>query len=677
MRTDFDCEGQTRTVCAEDGSVGIARDLLRRGWTPLPIPLRKKKPVLKNWQRWRVSESELPRHFDGKQQNVGVLLGDSSSGLIDVDLDCTEALTLVDHFLPATQSKFGRKSKPRSHWLYVVSPAPRTRRFKDVDGITMLEIRGTGSQTVFPGSVHPSGEAVEWDDDGAPNEIDTDALDAGVRFLAVAAVLARHWPEKGSRHQAALALAGGLLRSRRLPPDEVGQFIQVVADAGGSEPDHDHAEVAASTLARLSRGDEATGWSTLAGLLTGDGEKVVKKVREWLRDDDRGEVSVDVEDASGRPLPRTEYGNALRLVGKFGDRFRYCHNWGKWLVWDGKRWAVDEDGAIYRAAKDTVATIVDEAKEAFDPEAQESLSKWWISSQSERRICAMISLARSEKPVAITSGELDTDLWLFNCENGTVDLRTGMLRAHDRSDLITKLAPVRYDPTAESDRFRSFLSEIMDGNESLIAYIQQLHGLYLTGDISEQILPIYWGEGGNGKNVLLDTACNLMGDYAVPAPPTLLMVRTHQEHPTEIADLAGRRLVVASETEEGGRLRIQLVKQLTGDETLKGRYMRQDYFSFRRTFKTVLVTNNKPRIREATAAIWRRIRMIPFTVCIPLEKQDRKLTEKLRDEWPGILRFFVEGAVAFHRSGSLATPEIVVQATKQYRGEQDVVQAFI
>ena len=144
----------------------VALEYIRRGMAPVPIPVRKKAPVVSEWQRLRLTEFDLATYFDSKPMNVGVLLGEPSNGLIDVDLDCTEALELADHFLPRTQAKFGRKSKRRSHWLYVVSADHKTNRFADVDGTVLLEMRGTGSQTVFPGSVHPSDEAVEWDDDG-------------------------------------------------------------------------------------------------------------------------------------------------------------------------------------------------------------------------------------------------------------------------------------------------------------------------------------------------------------------------------------------------------------------------------------------------------------------------------------------------------------------------------
>jgi putative DNA primase/helicase len=276
----------------------------------------------------------------------------------------------------------------------------------------------------------------------------------------------------------------------------------------------------------------------------------------------------------------------------------------------------------------------------------------------------------------VTPNQFDLDPWLLNVENGTLDLRTGELSPHRREDLITKLAPVEYDAVAECLLWLKVLKRIMAGNESLIGYMQRMLGMCLTGDISVQELFIFWGVGANGKNTLLDTIIGLMGDYACIAPPNLLTAKGRNEHPTEIADLFGKRLVVASETDEGRRLRTSMVKQITGDLYLKGRHMRQDFFQFRRTHTTVLVTNNKPVVRESTKAMWRRIRLVPFNVVIPEAEWKLGLLDELRAEWPGIMRWLVQGCLSWQRDG-LGTPEAVTAATAEYRSEQDQFQQFV
>jgi putative DNA primase/helicase len=216
----------------------------------------------------------------------------------------------------------------------------------------------------------------------------------------------------------------------------------------------------------------------------------------------------------------------------------------------------------------------------------------------------------------------------------------------------------------------------MGGNAEMVAYLARVLGRCLSGDVSEQELYFFLGEGANGKSVFLDTLAGLMGDYACEAPPSLVTSRSHEEHPTELADLCGKRLVIASETEEGAKLRIQLVKRLTGNAVIKGRFMRQDYFEFPRTHKLILVTNNKPIIRETTNAVWRRVRLIPFTVTIPRDQQDPKLLEKLRAEWPGILAWAVRGCLDWQRNG-MQTPDDVMVATEEYRVEQDPLREYL
>lgn len=375
--------------------------------------------------------------------------------------------------------------------------------------------------------------------------------------------------------------------------------------------------------------------------------------------------------------PWTEQGNAQRLVAAHSSRMRYCPQRGTFYVYDGVRWQTDEGGQVCRWAKRVGRELWGELKlHADDDLDHKALLKHCVASESARGIAAMMKLAQSEAPVVCPITRFDADALLLNVINGTIDLRSGVFQRHDPSDLITKLAPVEYDPTARCPRFDAFLHEIMAGNQELVDYLARVFGMALTADIGVQEAYILWGGGANGKNVLIDTLLGLMGDYAGIAPPGLLTTRTNDEHPCEIADLAGKRLVVSSETEEDAKLRVQLIKRMTGDPTLKARFMRQDYFEFPRTHKTILVTNNKPVIREATNAVWRRIRLIPFNVTIPPERQDPQLTNKLRTEWPGILAWAVRGCLDWQRNG-MQTPGEVVLATQSYQFEQDVLGEYL
>ena len=377
----------------------------------------------------------------------------------------------------------------------------------------------------------------------------------------------------------------------------------------------------------------------------------------------------------------TDLGNAERLAALHGRdlRFvRYRGNKGDWHIWTGQRWALDNIGVVQSRAKSTVRGMYGEASEIQDDGARSELVKHARKSESSQRIAAMLDLAKSERPIPIPSTVLDNRPWLLNVKNGTIDLRIGELRPHCRDDYLTKVCDVAYDPAATPPRWEKFLSEIMGGNKELIEFLQRLMGMCLTGDISEHVFPIFYGAGRNGKNTFLDVFLAFMGDYANPAPASLLVSRRNaSEHPTDVASLWGKRLVIASETEEGAALKASLVKSLTGDGFLEARFMHKDYFKFPRTHKTILMTNNKPLIRDRSDAMWERVKLVPFTQQFRGDRADRRLPEKLKLEYPGILRWAVEGCLKWHKQQSLAIPEEVAQATRQYQSEEDPIAEFL
>ena len=384
-----------------------------------------------------------------------------------------------------------------------------------------------------------------------------------------------------------------------------------------------------------------------------------------------------VEGVACEPERPTDLGNAERLVRHHGQDIRYVGPWKKWLAWDGIRWAIDR-AAVERWAKDTVRQIYHEAASLHDKTERTEAAKWATTSESCSRLEAMVKLAASEKGIEVLPQALDRDPWLLNCLNDTLDLRTGELHVHRREDLITRLCPVEFDPLAECPLWTATLDLVFGANADLIAYWQQLCGVILTGTVTEQILPILHGTGENGKSTLLNCLMGLLGtDYAIKAPPNFLMVKRHEAHPTELADLFGKRLVVAIETGEGVRINEVLVKELTGSDPIRARRMREDFWQFNPTHKVLLCTNHKPVIKGTDHAIWRRISLIPFVVKIPAERKDKRMSERLRQEWPGILAWCVRGCVEWQRSGGLEPPAKVQEATRSYREDEDVLARFV
>jgi len=255
-----------------------ALDLHGRGICVLDAPYGKKDQDQDGWNDRRLSEEDIRQRFTGRRRNLAVLLGEPSNGLVDIDLDCPEAMVLADEFLPTTGWRFGRASKPESHWLYVADPIPEYVRFKDVDGTMLVELRSTGYQTIFPPSTHPSEERIEWGEYQQPARLPAHELLRAVRRLAAATLLARRWPAEGSRNDAALALAGSLLRGG-FDTGETEWFLGHVTRTAHDEEWRKRMTPTEYTASRLAKKQPATGWPTLAELV---GEKVVEKVREWL-----------------------------------------------------------------------------------------------------------------------------------------------------------------------------------------------------------------------------------------------------------------------------------------------------------------------------------------------------------------------------------------------------------
>ena len=385
----------------------------------------------------------------------------------------------------------------------------------------------------------------------------------------------------------------------------------------------------------------------------------------------------DDVDARLATFARTDTGDAERLVARFGGRIRYCYPWAKWLAYDGRRWAVDANGAIDRAAKATARGMLVEAATIDDDGERKRHAAHALASESRLRRAAMVGLAQSEHGVPIQVDDMNKDPWLFNCLNGTIDLKTGRLQAHDKADMITQLAPVAFDPDAECPMWLSTLDLFFAGDQKLIHFWQRMCGYALTGVIREHALPILYGTGSNGKSTILCALLDTMGpDYSMQAPPSLLMAKRSESHPSEICDLFGKRLVAAVETGEGRRLDESLVKQLTGGDHIRARRMREDFWEFAPSHHIMMATNHKPLIRGTDVGIWRRLRLVPFNVQIDGAAADLAMSSKLKSERAGILAWMVRGCLSWQEIG-LEEPESVREATCEYRSDSDLIGRFL
>ncbi|WP_343618681.1 phage/plasmid primase, P4 family [Ralstonia sp.] len=380
------------------------------------------------------------------------------------------------------------------------------------------------------------------------------------------------------------------------------------------------------------------------------------------------------------PHKGTDLSNALLFAKRHREKLRYCEQWGKWLVWTGTHWTLDNRRTAERFAGEMVQSLYAEAASHEAPERRIRISKQANKLESRNALMSMLQLAKGY--LAIEMSELDTDPWLLNCKNGTLDLRTGELYPHKPEDYITHCLDTAYEADAQCPAWASFLSAVFSGDEEIIKFAQRAVGYSLTGDVREQKLFMLWGAGSNGKSTFLEVLQGLLKGYAKQAAPNVLLAKRGDDHPTAIADLRGCHMVVCSESGEGRRLDETLVKQLTGGDLIRARHMRQDYFEFTPTHKLWLATNHRPTIKGTDHAIWRRILLVPF--CQTFHEhgsgktpiKDLSLKDKLCGELPGILAWAVRGCLAWQKDG-LTPPAAVLQATEGYQGEMDVIASFI
>jgi putative DNA primase/helicase len=398
----------------------------------------------------------------------------------------------------------------------------------------------------------------------------------------------------------------------------------------------------------------------------------------------------------------TDAGNADVFVARHGAGFRFVLQWDTWIAWNGRRWEmVGAEGRAFQAVllsaredyaltKGVIAAIDEELRVARlknEKDAVEAIEarrkyrcallKWHEQSQNVSRIAATLKMLSSALVVAHT--ELDTHPWLLNCQNGTVDLRTGTLQDHDRGDFLTQIAPVDYDPEAACPAWLRFLSSSLAGNAAIVLYLQRLIGYAITGLTTEHLLLFFYGRGNNGKSTFFTTLLAALGDdYSCAAPPDLL-VRPRgaaAPHPTEIASLYGKRMASCAELGEGQALDEPKVKRLTGGDPIRCRRMNEDWWTFAPNHTIFASGNDKLVVSGWDVGIWRRIKLIPWHIQIASDAVDRDLPSKLRAELVGILAWCVAGCLEWQRIG-LAEPESVVSATALYRLDSDPLGRFI
>ncbi len=369
-------------------------------------------------------------------------------------------------------------------------------------------------------------------------------------------------------------------------------------------------------------------------------------------------------------------GNAQRLIYQHGKDLKYSFVNGCWYIWNKTCWAEDKTGEIKRKADKTIKSMYNEARDEENEEVAKALTKWITQCRNASRKKNMITEAQHIEGVPVLPEDLDQDPWLLNCQNGTIDLKTGKLLEHSREHMITKVAPVEYDKDAKPDLWLKFLSQIMDGKQELVDFLQRSIGYSLTGSMAEQCIFMTYGSGANGKSTFLETIQAMLGEYSKSTSMQTFLVKQGDSASNDIARLFGARFASTVEADEGKKLSEALVKQITGGDKMIARFLHKEFFEFTPQFKIWMGTNHKPVIKGTDNGIWRRIRLIPFTVTIPKEEQDGDLKDKLMKELSGILNWAIEGCLQWQKEG-LNPPAEVVEATESYRAEMDTIKSFL
>jgi putative DNA primase/helicase len=616
----------------------------RYGWRV--FPLDGKEPRITGGFRSATTDERTIRKWwkQWPDANIGIAC-DSENGPIVIDLDAPKngeisgfkflkTLELPREGL-VTRSAVSREGRLHLYFLPMRDGTQLKRMirpFKYKEKKVAIDILGDGGYVVAPPSIHPdTEEPYRWD-----AHIDMAPFPKRLfRFLKKRAItkIAPPLPDiisEGDRDVLLTSLAG-TMRRRGASPRAILEALRI---------------------------------------------ENASRVRPPLSDDQLQKIakSIGAKDPAYAEENLTDLGNARRFVMQHHEKLRavLTKKSSPWYAWVGSHWEPDRTGEAMRLAKQTVRSIHIEAERTADEEKRSMLQQHAYKSEGAERIRAVIDLAKTEPEISIREEQLDRDSWLFNVQNGTIDLSTGKLLKHKKTDYITKISPVEFDRRARAPRWLQFLNEIFAGDKALIGFIQRAVGYTLTGDIREHVLFFCYGQGRNGKSTFLEALRELMASYSIQSDFSTFQSTRNEGPRHDLARMRGARMVSAIEARGDRSFDETVLKQMTGGDTVTARNLYESSFEFKPQFKLWLAANHLPLVREQTEAFWSRILMIPFTVVIPAHKRKKNLSRQLIKELPGILNWALEGCAEWKKNGLMA-PDTVRKAISDYKDEYDIV----
>jgi putative DNA primase/helicase len=637
----------------------------------LALRSKSKIPVDANWQEQGKSQEEA----QSVTGNLGLLLG-SKSNVMDVDLDCSEAKDLAKLILPKPFAQFDRCTADSGHFLYKATSFGPTKRF-GANGAktTLVELRGDGSQTMIPPSVHPDGDSLVFKD-VSPEVADIEYSDLlrSVSFLAACAEITQLWSD-GRRHDLALSFSGLCLK-QGVDAQLLVNIIQRICEITGDPDEQDRMNCAKTSVGRHN--DEVRGYLGLVDCIgKAAADRITERVATYCGNQARS-LSV-LEEASAEVINFGQFTNSNNVTeAKLGEAFGYwldaravfVMQSKQWAIWNGSYWNADECTMMNKFA----FRFITEAKEALIDTGNHSASGSLSSFESLNRLENLCKLASTDRAVSLK--DFDTDLLLLAAPNQWIDLSSGTAHDPNPSVLVSKAIATDYCAKSTCPNFERFLQGIFENDQDLIAYVQRAIGYSLTGSTAEQCLFILIGDGANGKSTFINVINKMLGDYSKSAASQTLIAKGSSSVGDDLVDLRGARLISVSETETGEALAEAKIKQMTGGDRVKGRPLYGTHVEFDFTGKIWLATNSLPSINNIDHGIWRRIHAIPFNHTFTAEEQDKELGSKLTKELPGILNWAIKGCLDWQKQG-LNPPQTVLEQVSAYKTEMDSFAQFI
>lgn len=637
----------------------------------IPLPTRSKAPTLEGWQKRTVDDNDVSKFSD--EANVGVVLGDASSGLVDIDLDCDLARKLAPYFLPSTGWIFGRESARKAHYIYrVIGDAGQGKKF-DCRG-KFAEFRGSRQLTVFPPSIHPSGETIAFETSESIGTSTRAILLDSLSLMAICAVVEPHYVE-GKRHDIVLALSGTLLK-HNISCDAVVRVVSALCDLKSDEEKSVRLDDVRATSARRGSDLPFTQQAALTDLI---GVESMNLLLHYL------EVPNSIERASVSPNSRlvlgqddlNDSGMAKLFADKVKDRVVFDVSYGSFAVYHDGIWVHEHLGlGVQRALGEVIQERIDELRKSKDVSHETCAlqSKFLLGYLNRSK--GQSAIHQSRAYLEVESGIFDRRDDVIAVRNGIISLQDGILHSPSPLNFVTKQLDVIFDPKADCPRFKGVLSDAFGGDEELIAYFQGVAGYWLTGSVNRQEMHFFYGEGANGKSTIINAISHVLGPCAGAMMTDTLFDTMGNQNSYDLASLRACRLAVVHEAESRLKLDSAQVKKLTGGDAIKARQLYRDPITFRPQFKIVVLCNKRPSMDAYDEALKRRIKLIPFDYVVPMDKRDPTLEDKLKLEAAGILNFLIEGA-RMHYEARIREPKAVTLATREYVFDQDSVSGFL